>query len=295
MNRSLIYIFLVSLIGLVLSCATADVAPSTDISAETLAKITAYGTSKGMNFTKDANGLFYAVTTKNATGRVPVATEYVKLYYTYTKLDGTMLDSTATNQKIPQAYPYLGYNSLLNYVVQYLKEGESGTIVFPSTNQLSEPTVLNAKLLSTRNETEQISEYVTDKLAGQNIKKTISGLQYLITKVSAAGDTVKVGKTVTVNYTGKLLFLNRTRDTNGFFVNIDQFDKGSLSFIVGQNAVVAGFEEATKLLKVGDKGTFIFPSSLGYGTNGSFNNSTQLYNIPPYSPLLFEIEVTGVK
>jgi FKBP-type peptidyl-prolyl cis-trans isomerase len=295
MNRSIIYIFLISIIGFVLSCTTADVTPSTDVSAETLAKITAYGTSKGLTFTKDANGLFYVVTTKNPAGRTPVATEFVKLYYTYTKLDGTMLDSTATNQKIPQAYPYLAYNSLLNYMVQYLKEGESGTMVFPSTNQLSEPTVINAKLVSTRNETEQISEYVADKFAGQNIKKTISGLQYLITKTSATGDTVKAGKTVTVNYTGKLLFLNRSRDTNGFFIYTDQFDKGSLSFLVGQGAVVSGFEEATKLLKVGDKGTFIFPSSLGYKADGSFNSSTQLYNIPPYSPLLFEIEVTGVK
>ena len=43
-----------------------------------------------------------------------------------------------------------------------------------------------------------------------------------------------------------------------------------------------------KLMKVGDKGVFIFPSSLGYGTAGSGS-------IAGYTPLLFEMEVTAVK
>ncbi|MES2519667.1 MAG: FKBP-type peptidyl-prolyl cis-trans isomerase [Bacteroidota bacterium] len=295
MKKNIIYILLLSIVGFISGCTTTDVAPSTDVSAETLASITAYGTAKGLTFTKDANSLFYVVTTKNPTGRTPLANEFVKLYYTYTKLDGTMLDSTGTNQKIPQAYPYLSYNTLLNYAVAYLKEGESGTVVFPSTSTFSEPTVLNATLISTRNETEQISEYVSSKFAGQTPTKTVSGLQYFITKTSASGDTAKTNKNVTVSYTGKLLFQSRTRDTNGFFIYTEQFDKGSFTFLVGANAVVPGFEEATKLLKVGDKGTFIFPSSLGYGKDGKFNNTTQLYDIPPYAPLLFEIEVTAVK
>ena len=118
--------------------------------------------------------------------------------------------------------------------------------------------------------------------------------QYFITKSSATGDSVKVAKSAIVNYTGKFLFKNRSRDTNGFYVYSDQFDAGSFTFALGQSAVVAGFEEATKLLKVGDKGIFIFPSSLGYGAKGSMNSSTGIYTINPYTPLLFEIEVTGV-
>ena len=296
MNKSIIYILFLSIMGFISGCnTTTDPTPTNTITQETVNKITAYGTSKKLTFTRSADDIFYAITNANATGRVPKQFEYVKLYYTYTKLDGTVLDSTATNQKIPLSIPYLAYNSLLNYVVAFMKEGESATVVFPTTSALNEPTVVNATLLSTRDETEQVSEYLKEKYGALTFKKTISGLQYLITKTSATGDTVKTGKTATVAYTGKLLYKNKSRDSNGFYVYTDQFDTGSFSFLIGAGTVVAGFEEAVKLMKVGDKGIFVFPSSLGYGTKGSLNNSTGQYNIPPYSPLLFEVEVTAVK
>lgn len=296
MNKKNIYtVLILGLMGLTVACSTAtDPTPSTDVTAETLAKITAYGTSKGLTFTKNTDGIFYAVSNPNLTGRVPLTNEYVKVHYTYTKLDGTILDSTAVNLNVPLAYPYLAYNTLLNYGVALLKEGETGTFVFPQTTNSTDPTALKATLISTRNETEQVNEYVAQKYAGLTPKKTASGIQYFITKSSTTGDSVKTAKSAIVNYTGKFLFKNRSRDTNGFYVYTDQFDAGSFTFAIGQSAVVAGFEEATKLLKVGDKGIFVFPSSLGYGAKGSLNSSTGIYTINPYTPLLFEIEVTGV-
>lgn len=296
MNKSIIYILFLSMIGFLSSCSTiADPTPTNLLTQATIDKITAYGASKKLTFTRSADDIFYAITNANPAGRVPKQNEYIKLYYTYTKLDGTILDSTATNQKIPLAIPYLAYNNLLNYVAGFMKEGESATVVFPSTSASTEPTVVNATLISTREETEQVNDYINEKYKGLTFKKTISGLQYLITKSSASGDTVKTGKTATVNYTGRLLYKNKTRDSNGFYIYTDQFDASSFSFLIGAGTVVPGFEEATKLMKVGDKGLFIFPSLLGYAAKGALNNSTGQYNIPPYSPLLFEIEVTGVK
>ena len=296
MNKSIIYILFLSLVGLLGGCTTTtDTNPANLITQETIDKITAYGNSKKLTFTRSSDDIFYAVTTANPSGRIPKQYEYVKLYYTYSKLDGTVLDSTATNQKIPLSMPYLALNSLLNYVVGFMKEGESATVVFPSTSAINEPTVINATLISTRDENEQITEYINEKYKGLTFKKTASGLQYIITKSSAVGDTVKTGKNVNVSYTGKLLFKNKTRDSNGFPIYTDQFDSGSFSFLVGAGTVVSGFEEAAKLMKVGDKGMFIFPSTLGYKERGAFNNSTGQYSIPPYSPLLFEMEVTAVK
>lgn len=296
MNNSIIYILFLSVIGFISGCvSTTDPTPTNTITQATIDKITAYGTSKKLTFTRSTDNIFYAITNANSAGRVPKQFEYVKLYYIYTKLDGTVLDSTATNQKFPLAIPYLAYNNLLNYVVGFMKEGESASVVFPVTSATTEPTVVNATLISTRDETEQVDEYLKEKYNALTFKKTISGLQYFITKSSAAGDTVKTGKTATVNYTGKLLYKNKTRDTNGFYVYTDQFDAGSFSFLLGSGTVVSGFEEAAKLLKVGDKGIFIFPSSLGYAAKGSLSSSTGQYNIPPYSPILFEIEVTAVK
>jgi FKBP-type peptidyl-prolyl cis-trans isomerase len=296
MNKSIIYILFLGIFGFLSGCApTTDTTPANVLTQATIDKITAYGTSKKITFTRSADDIFYAITTANAAGRLPKQYEYVKVYYTYARLDGTILDSTATNQKIPLAIPYLAYNNLLNYVVAFMKEGESATVVFPSTSAIAEPTVVNATLVSSRDETEQVNEYISEKYKGLTFKKTASGLQYLITKTSAAGDTVKTGKTATVTYTGKLLYKNKTRDSNGFPIYTDQFDTGSFSFVIGAGTVVPGFEEAAKLMKVGDKGIFVFPSSLGYAAKGALNNSTGQYSIPPYSPILFEMEVTAVK
>jgi FKBP-type peptidyl-prolyl cis-trans isomerase len=289
MNRSIIYIFLISIVGFLSSCGVDSAMPNTEVSAETLAKITAYGAAQGITFTKSPESIFYKITTSNPTGRTPQFNEYVKVHYVFTKLDGTILDSTALNRKIPLTFLYSSAStSLPNYGVSFMKEGESSVFVFPTTTSSSEPIVMKLTVLSTRNETEQIDEYVKANFAGLPVKKTVSGLNYLLTKTSASGDTAKTGKTATVAYTGKFLYQYKAADSNGFPIYTDKFDSGSLSFLIGGGALVAGFEEATKLMKVGDKGTFIFPSSLGYGTAGK---ST----IPGYTPLLFEIEVTGVK
>jgi FKBP-type peptidyl-prolyl cis-trans isomerase len=296
MNKKNIYtLMIIGLIGLTVACTTAtDPTPTTDVSAETIKKITDYGTSKGLTFTKTTDGIYYVISTAIANGRVPLANEYVKVHYTYTKLDGTVLDSTAVKLNVPLSYPYLSYNTLLNYGVALLKEGETGTFVFPVTSNSADPTALKATLISVRNETEQVNDYLKEKYVTTTFKKTASGIQYLITKSSTTGDSAKIGKSATVNYTGKFLFKNRSRDTNGFYTYIDQFDTGSFSFTYNTSAVVLGFEEATKLLKVGDKGVFIFPSSLGYGKDGKFNSTTGVYTINPYTPLLFEIEVTSI-
>ena len=58
---------------------------------------------------------------------------------------------------------------MLNYVVAFMKEGESATVVFPSTSAITEPTVVNATLVSTRDETEQVNEYINEKYKGLRI------------------------------------------------------------------------------------------------------------------------------
>ena len=80
------------------------------------------------------------------------------------------------------------------------------------------------------------------------------------------------GEVVNVKYTGKLL-------------TDKQFDTGQIQVRVGSGGVIKGFDEGISKLRYNEKATLIFPSSLGYGTQGS--GST----IRPYAPLLFEVEV----
>jgi FKBP-type peptidyl-prolyl cis-trans isomerase len=294
MNKSIIWAMLLGTIGLLSACVSSSDIDATQQYQDNENKVIQYGKDKGLTLTKDAtSGVYFTKTTLNASGRGPVQNELAKIFYTYTKLDGTLLDSTSST--IPFGLSYLTYNTLLNTPVSLLKEGENGIFIFPQTSQLTEPTILTVKLVSTRNETEQIDNFVKSKFAGLDVIKTVSGLQYVITKAASTGDLVKSGQTVTVTYAGKLLFQTKKRDSNGFYIYNEQFDAGSFSFILGQNSTVAGFEEAVSKLKVGDKGIFVFPSSLGYGQAGSADNTTGGYTIPPYSPLNFEIEVTAVK
>ena len=122
-------------------------------------------------------------------------------------------------------------------------------------------------------EEEQIESYIQSK--GLVVtEKTATGLRYIRTKENAAGSMLAKGKTVTLNYTGKLLTGKK-------------FDSGSFSFVLGGGRVIKGFDEGIAKMRVGESASIIFPSSLGYGSQGT-------NGIPGNSPLLFEIEVLSV-
>lgn len=122
-------------------------------------------------------------------------------------------------------------------------------------------------------EEEQIESYIKSKSLVVT-EKTATGLRYIRTKENAAGSMLAKGKTVTLNYTGKLLTGKK-------------FDSGSFSFVLGGGRVIKGFDEGIAKMRVGESASIIFPSSLGYGSQGT-------NGIPGNSPLLFEIEVLSV-
>lgn len=124
-------------------------------------------------------------------------------------------------------------------------------------------------------EEQQIENYIKNNNLVVT-EKTATGLRYILTKANASGTAVKTGQLATVKYTGKLL-TDRT------------FDAGSFSFYLGGGQVIAGFDEGIAKMKVGEKATLIFPSSLGYGSRGAGAD------IPGNSPLLFEIELVSAK
>ncbi len=123
-------------------------------------------------------------------------------------------------------------------------------------------------------EIEQIDQYLTSKNL-QASKSFSSGLRLVLTKENPNGMNLVKGDYVTVGYAGRLL-------------NDKEFDSGSFSFVLGAGQVVRGFDEGVALLKVGEKGTILFPSALGYG-------SMKQGSIPKNSPLVFDIEILGVQ
>lgn len=111
-----------------------------------------------------------------------------------------------------------------------------------------------------------------------NATKTQYGMYRVVLK-EGAGATIVAGKTVKVDYTGKLM--------NGTIFD-SSAGKQPIEFPVGQGAVIPGWEQALMMMKKGEKCIFFIPSNLAYGEQGSGP-------IPPFSPLVFEMEVIDVK
>ena len=106
------------------------------------------------------------------------------------------------------------------------------------------------------------------------------GLIY-IEKQAGTGDSPVPGKKVKVHYTGKLL--------NGQVFD-SSLDSGTpFEFAIGQGQVIQGWDEGIPLMKVGGKATFIIPSKLAYKDRGAGDV------IPPYSTLIFDVELLEVE
>jgi len=100
--------------------------------------------------------------------------------------------------------------------------------------------------------------------------------------VVGSGADATPGKLLTVNYTG-WIYDPLKADRKGL-----QFETslGStpFSFQLGAGQVIAGWDQGIAGMKVGGTRRLVIPSSLAYG--GTRNGS-----IPPYSTLLFEIQL----
>jgi len=111
-------------------------------------------------------------------------------------------------------------------------------------------------------------------------KTASSGINYIVEKVGT-GETVKSGKTVTVKYIG-------------FYTTGEIFDAsayhgdGTFSYVHKTTSLIKGWEEGIEVLQKGGRAVFLIPSAKGYGTAGSSS-------IPPYTPLIFVIEVVDIK
>jgi len=141
------------------------------------------------------------------------------------------------------------------------------------------------------NESVDANKYITsNKLV---MKTTPSGLKYVVFKPSTKPKP-RAGDTVLVNYTGHLLN-GQVFDTSVASVaeNAGLLQEGRtyepISFVLGSGQVIKGWDEGILLLNTGAKAKFVIPSSLAYGDQGQGDT------IPPYSTLVFDVELVAVK
>lgn len=119
--------------------------------------------------------------------------------------------------------------------------------------------------------------FLAQNKAKPGIKTTASGLQYEVL-TEGTGTQPKTTDQVTVHYKGSLL--------NGFEFDSSQRQGKPITF--GLNQVIPGWTEGVALMREGGKYRFFIPYQLGYGARGAGQD------IPPYSTLIFEVELVKV-
>jgi peptidylprolyl isomerase len=113
---------------------------------------------------------------------------------------------------------------------------------------------------------------------------TASGLQITDTKIGT-GATPKPGQICVMHYTG-WLYQNGAKGQK-FDSSLDRGQP--FEFPIGQQRVIAGWDEGVATMKVGGKRTLVIPPALGYGARGAGGV------IPPNTMLIFEVELLSVK
>ena len=156
-------------------------------------------------------------------------------------------------------------NGLLGFVEQM-----DGT----QAGEYIQKTMDNIKYGTVKEEGEQ---FLAENALKEGIQVTESGLQYEVLKMGrgkkpAATDRVKV------HYHGTLI------DGTVFDSSVERGEPTSF----GLNQVIAGWTEGLQLMPVGSKFRFYIPQELGYGSRNAGS-------IPPYSTLIFEVELLGIE
>jgi len=127
-----------------------------------------------------------------------------------------------------------------------------------------------------KKEEDLINTYILEN--NISVNKEMSGLYY-VPILQGNGPQAKAGHRVSVHYTGKYL--------DGTLFDSSYSRGKPIEFELGRGYVIDGWEEGIAKMKKGGKALLLIPSDIGYGEGRG--------EIPPYTPLVFEVELIDVK
>jgi FKBP-type peptidyl-prolyl cis-trans isomerase FkpA len=274
-------------------------------------RIEKYIKSNSITATPTASGLYFIPDTKGK-GAKPSPKDYVKVHYSVSTIEGKLFYSSFKNpephvmqmdgqletQGLKEGLFLMTKGSKARLIVpSKLAFGQGNNSVEPYTPLLyeiqlvdvmskaqytKEQDILKKKAIADAEkaksqEPELIKKYVSDNKI--TVKPSATGLYFVELKKGTGKAAVK-GKKVKVHYEGKLL--------NGKVFDSSRKHGQPFEFVLGQNQVIPGWDEAISKMNVGGKAKIVIPSALGYGAQS-------MPTIPAYSPLVFEVELLDVK
>ncbi|MBQ9417554.1 MAG: FKBP-type peptidyl-prolyl cis-trans isomerase [Bacteroidales bacterium] len=195
----------------------------------------------------------------------------------------TLAEFLQEGQMPPQYKPGTGMNIYYEISLQDIVTHDE--LLIEENNYRAEMDSLRA------NEPQAIASYVRDN--GIKAKPNADGL-YIIVKKAGNGPKVETGREVALNYTGRLLdgtIFDSSVESDAIQGGIQQPGRPyePLTYTVGKMSLIPGWEQGVMGQPAGTRLQLLIPSALAYGPRGAGNA------IPPYSPLLFDIEIVSVK
>jgi len=121
-------------------------------------------------------------------------------------------------------------------------------------------------------------QFLADNAKKEGVTVLASGLQYKIL-TQGNGRKPKATDSVKCHYEGRLI------DGTVF----DSSYRRGTPAVFGLNQVIAGWTEGVLLMAEGSKYRFFIPYNLAYGANGAGDS------IPPYSALIFDVELISIE
>jgi len=274
--------------------------------------------SKFKGYEQTENGLYYRFFVKNDTTPQPQVGDGIAIQYIIKKQSN---DSTIVNSKqvsrdgsgvTRSLLPSPTFKGSIEDGILLMHKGDSAAFIisadsfFLKTNRMNElpPYVRPGEYLSvyiklvdikSRKELEENQRKQEEELArlkeeepkkldayiAKNkitVKPTNSGLYYIELK-KGKGEKITPNSVVKVHYRGELIDGTVFDSSEG---------KEPIEVIVGIGEVMPGWDEALQMMQKGTKAKIILPSSIAYGKQA-------VGSIPPYSTLIFTLEVIDVK
>jgi FKBP-type peptidyl-prolyl cis-trans isomerase len=244
------------------------------------------------------SGVYYIKTLENPSGVQPQTGSQVYVHYQGRRLtDNFLFDQSSRANNRPLVFA-LNNGSVIagfNEGIAALREGEKAKLLIPSSlgygyanlQNLPPYTTLkfDVELVAVRSEDQALRVFATDTL-----KLDPTQLQAVTSVPGVYYVRLQEGPGVGIQNDQKVNFKYRGRLIDG-----RDFAKANSTgnFVMGRGNLIKGVEETTRLMKVGEKGVIFIPSSHGYGKEGLVVQGSQV--IPPYAPLIFDMEVVSVE
>lgn len=264
-------------------------------------------------FLKTANGIEYKIVKASKSKRTPNVGDvmYMNMSYRTERTDSLLFASSDLGEEFRMRLVAPSDKGCIEEALMLLHEGDSAVIKvdaikffvksqgkasIPAFIKKGDRLVFNVKMkkivsgLDYANANKDMYQKRIDEenslinrfLINMNypLKKTDSGL-HILTINKGAGKKPSVGSSVKIDYTAAFI------DGSVFDSTLERSEP--FSFVTGKKEVIVGLEEAVMNMQVGDHCLVIIPFRLAYGDQ-KYGNV-----IPPFSTLVFEIELLDAK